>query len=243
VGVATGDEVPGCSDPVCCEAVCAEDDFCCDVEWDEDCATFGYNNNGNGARVLCPELCGASCPEGSVEWVDPPDGVVDARQPFSPADASRPAGIETITVRAPLGADRVECWDLCETESAQSPNHVADVEDNPDGTLTILLARPITPGAVTTLTYRGSRATASFAFHPGNPNGDAQANRSDVTALLDTLTGAGALPWGVYSADADRSGASGPADLLRVIDLLAGSDPFTNAWNDSCRPSAEGICP
>ena len=29
---------PGCSNPACCEAICAIDPFCCDVEWDSICA-------------------------------------------------------------------------------------------------------------------------------------------------------------------------------------------------------------
>ncbi len=30
--------VPGCLDHLCCEAVCADDSFCCDEEWDSNCA-------------------------------------------------------------------------------------------------------------------------------------------------------------------------------------------------------------
>ena len=29
---------PGCNDEACCNVVCHDDPFCCDVEWDEDCA-------------------------------------------------------------------------------------------------------------------------------------------------------------------------------------------------------------
>ena len=41
---------PGCDDPVCEEAVCFTDAFCCDVEWDQNCV--------NWALLFCPELCG-----------------------------------------------------------------------------------------------------------------------------------------------------------------------------------------
>lgn len=39
---ATGDcfsvgSTPGCEDPSCCESVCAADEFCCNIEWDELC--------------------------------------------------------------------------------------------------------------------------------------------------------------------------------------------------------------
>lgn len=36
---------PGCNDPVCCQAVCAADPFCCDTEWDSLCV--------NNAAELC----------------------------------------------------------------------------------------------------------------------------------------------------------------------------------------------
>jgi hypothetical protein len=48
---------PGCNDEACCEAVCAADVFCCDVEWDQICA--------DAAADLCGDLCeggGGPCP-------------------------------------------------------------------------------------------------------------------------------------------------------------------------------------
>lgn len=60
---ATGDcfsanGTPGCEDAACCGIVCAQDPYCCDVEWDSLCA--------DAAVVLCkfdpaPECPGASC--------------------------------------------------------------------------------------------------------------------------------------------------------------------------------------
>jgi hypothetical protein len=43
-GAANG--TPACSDLGCCKAVCAFDAFCCDVEWDDDCAEL--------AMQICP---------------------------------------------------------------------------------------------------------------------------------------------------------------------------------------------
>jgi len=43
-----GNGTPGCEDPVCCDAVCNIDPFCCDSQWDSICA-------GEAAK-LC-ELC------------------------------------------------------------------------------------------------------------------------------------------------------------------------------------------
>ncbi len=47
---------PGCSDPLCCAAICANDPFCCDVFWDQQCVD-----------QFCPECVGGadgpqSCP-------------------------------------------------------------------------------------------------------------------------------------------------------------------------------------
>ena len=36
---------PGCDNVSCCELVCAEDPFCCDTQWDDECETM--------ARTLC----------------------------------------------------------------------------------------------------------------------------------------------------------------------------------------------
>jgi hypothetical protein len=41
------DDTPGCDDEACCAAVCAIDDFCCEVEWDSVCVTEAF------------DLCGA----------------------------------------------------------------------------------------------------------------------------------------------------------------------------------------
>lgn len=40
---------PACDDATCCDAVCAQDDFCCDTQWDGLCAAM--------AQDLCPSLC------------------------------------------------------------------------------------------------------------------------------------------------------------------------------------------
>ncbi len=45
----------GCQDPICCQAVCTFDKFCCQGEWDTFCA--------QNAQVLCAGLCCSSDPE------------------------------------------------------------------------------------------------------------------------------------------------------------------------------------
>ncbi len=43
----------GCDDPSCCQAVCNNDPFCCEVKWDTFCV--------NGANQLCTPPCPGKC--------------------------------------------------------------------------------------------------------------------------------------------------------------------------------------
>ena len=49
---------PGCADEACCNVVCAQDSYCCDTAWDDECAGAADN--------LCEELCHPPlCPPGA----------------------------------------------------------------------------------------------------------------------------------------------------------------------------------
>jgi hypothetical protein len=52
---------PGCEDLECCEAVCAQDPFCCDVAWDSICAAEAQEKCGNDA---CPSPGNCFLPHG-----------------------------------------------------------------------------------------------------------------------------------------------------------------------------------
>ncbi len=240
----TDTDNPGCSDGLCCETVCACDPFCCEVEWDEFCGGLGNEGSGCGAEALCQVLCGTQCPGGDVIWLSPPDGVIDARQTHPPNDPKQLQGIGTLNVSAPLDAARSECWELCETANTGLENGIDRVTVNGDDTLTITLLRPITPGAVTTITYLGSGATASFIAHPGNVNRDGFSNAADITAMLDCVANAvaGAEACDEWQCDADHSDRCTPADVLRVIDIENGAAQH-HRWMGSQLPSAAGICP
>jgi hypothetical protein len=45
---------PACSDTFCCTLICAADSFCCDVQWDEKCATAAIEFCGT-----CADECGS----------------------------------------------------------------------------------------------------------------------------------------------------------------------------------------
>lgn len=229
---ATGDcclshDSVGCQRPDCCNLVCDIDVWCCTVDWDETC------------RDEARELCGFGCPAGGIEWVDPPHAVVDARQPHPPNDPGNLQGIDTILVQGPPSASRC-CWSLCETAEGDTPNFIVGAEESSPGEYTLLLGRPITPGAVTFISYSDG-ATAAFASHPSNVNGDPESGSSDILALIDALNGIVVPLWGMYSCDVDHSGECNPADILRVLDLLNGAATFS-VWNGTSRPMGSGPC-
>lgn len=246
VGVPLGTGEPGCSDPTCCEAVCTADSFCCEVEWDVNCATDGFNHNGNGAAVLCPDLCGTpSCPPGTVEFIDPPAGVIDARQPYPPLDPASPQGITALKVSGPSGVASASCWAVCESPGGGETNTVSGVTDNGDGTHTIHLARPISVGAATTLTYQaddGSFTRGVFVFHPGDVNGDGVTDVADVPKLIERVGGIAGAPPGVFAEDIDHSGALNPGDVLRLIDLFNGAGDY-DPWINTPAPLCGSCCP
>ncbi len=242
-----------CSDLECCQAVCDADSFCCEVAWDDNCATDGYLHNGNGAWDLCPTLC-STCPVMDLTWADPPNGVVDARQPHPPDNAETLQGIDTITLTGGLvdGLDphpTLDCWTLCETGDRElGVNDITSVEavvdENGLGTWTVTLARPITPGEITTVTYTdhaGAATAGMFIAHPANVDGDTQSSPSDILRLIDYINGAGTSPWGLYSEDIDHSGLLGPPDILRTIDLLNGAGQF-DSWLNVGLPTGS-TCP
>jgi hypothetical protein len=186
------------------------------------------------------------CPPGAVVFTDPLNNTVDARQPHG-VGATMPAqGIQVITVTAPANAEP-SCWSLCETANTGTPNAIQSVAVN-GTTYTITLARPITPSAVTRLTYtddNNATTTGTFVFHPGNVNANGFTNPQDILATIDCLNNVNPMincPWGVYSRDIDHSGAFGPPDILRVIDLLNGAGAY-DPWINTPLPTNPGICP
>ncbi len=233
---------PACADEACCNEVCSIDSFCCDVEWDDFCATTG-SVPGGGAEVACGDLCLPNCPAAMLDWMDPLDGTVDARWPHDLGDPAL-RGIDTIVVGGPLGADP-ECWTLCETLSKEVANEIASVVENA-GTYTITLSRPITPDAVTTITYTdgmGVATTAEFISHAGNANGDGIANADDVIDLGEAFAGLISLPWGLFSADIDNSGAFTPLDILFIVDVFNGVLDLSGPRIDTPIPTADPTCP
>ncbi len=230
-----------CTNEACCDAVCGCDSFCCETEWDASCASTGFGGNGCGADALCPILCG-SCPTGVVTFLDPPNPVTDARRPHTAQSTTPPLGIERLRVAAPAGADNVGCWRLCETAATSSPNGIAAIHNVGGGQYDVILARAITAGAVTKVTYLGTNTTIVLTSHPSNSNNDGLANGLDIVHLTDALNGFVALAFGLYSGDIDGSGMVTGADLLEAGGLLTGQGQYA-VWNGTSKPTTNVNCP
>ena len=199
------------------------------------------------AGSLKIDLRPISCPPGPVTFVDPPDGLIDARQPHPTADPNDLQGYDTFIVDAPAGAAQswAECWSFCDSDDG-TENDIANIVDNGDGSFTVTLASPISTGEVSTITYTDDLVTVHrgvFISHPANVNGDSQAAPADILSVIDCLNNVGP-PCEIYQCDADRSGICGPPDILRVIDLLNGAGAYDSWLNSSapvCDPS--NCCP
>lgn len=209
---------PGCEDKECCNAVCAQDPFCCDVAWDFSCA--------DAANEMCAVCQAQDCPGSFISAV-PIDGTVDARQPFPPSGGQIQGigtPVESITIMLTESGASASCFTICETDDGGLvDNAVVNVTDNNNGSYDIVLLRAITPNAATTISYNGS-VVATYHYHPANVNADSTAGAGDVLFLVDVINGVQSAPYGLYSADVDRSGVIAAADVLRTVDLLNGVD-------------------
>ena len=191
------------------------------------------------------------CPDESVTFLVPPSGVVDARQPHPPGEPSQPQGMDEIRAEAPLGCDvetatgEPKCWSICETGSPAVDISITGVErdfSKATPTFIVELNRPVTPGEAATLIYTdyaGGTTSMAIIAHPANVDGNGFSDGDDLTQLIAILNGP--PPADLYSVDIDRSGQLGPADLLRLIDLLNGAATFRQ-WDGVPKPTAPVDC-
>ncbi len=203
-----------------------------------------------GPNTTCsPAACHpGACLAGTMLDAVPPADLVDARRPHPTDDASLSAreGIggaqEPITLALSRSGAADDCFDVCETaiDPDFGANLVAGVVEEPAGHYRLTLARPLTAGAVTRILYEGG-SSALYTFHPGNANGDDVADAQDVLQLVEYLNGSTVAPYGPFSTDIDHSGASNPADVAAIIDVLNGAG-LLGAWNSAPRP-INSTCP
>ncbi len=183
--------------------------------------------------VTVGEVVEPMCPAGAVTFVDPPSGVVDARQPHPTDDPNDLLGIDTLVVEAPEGAAE-SCWSLCENGTGGLGDNAIDSVVADGTTYTISLVRPITAGELTTVIYTDDTmadTVGSFVSHPANVNADNVSAPLDIIELVDILNGVADPAFGDFSSDIDHSGTTAPLDILALIDLLNGADA-QEVWNN-----------
>lgn len=161
-----------------------------------------------------------------VDASNPDTCSIDAGAP-SNADGSGSFGADSIVLNFSCAtAGTVEANDIT-IEGGAAPS--IDGGTNVGMTLELDLSGPIATGVYTCFAFNSDQTCVGYL--PGDVDGSGTSDGGDVLAMTTALTN-GTAP------DIDRSGDTGPEDLLRVIDLLNGGGAFA-AWHGE----SLGNCP
>jgi hypothetical protein len=159
---------------------------------------------------------------------DPPDGTIDARQPFEP-DGAGPDGWRSIELIFSGPVSCVSPFDLrvTQTGGTQPAPLILELLETGADRVRLTLNRTIEPKARTRITHLPGNSAVEIAWLPGDVNADGTTDTDDLLDLIDALSGGPQRP--VWSTDIDRSDVPAPADVLREVDLLVGGgnyEPF-----------------
>ncbi len=185
----------------------------------------------------------SNCPAAALVDIRPESGIVDARQPSPHQDDSLAArtGIgssdEPIQVNLGVTGAAGPCFTLCETmpDVDLGENEVLSAVEEPEGVYTVVLARPITSGAVSVLSYDGA-AIATYVSHPGNSDAGPKCDGDDVEFLGKVLIDGDDAPYEEYSYDMNHNGAGDLGDVLAAINLINGAEEYAE-WGGSDLPT------
>lgn len=164
-----------------------------------------------------------------IPWIissSPPDGAIDARQPFEP-DGWDEAGWQWVDLTFDGDISELTKADFRVTQEGEVGGALSVVGLVPlqEDVARVVLNRKISVRAWTTITHLGSGGSVRLGYLPGDVNGDGTSAHADILALIDAINGTiGPLP--IWSTDIDRSERTAPADILREIDLLNGADSY-----------------
>jgi hypothetical protein len=165
----------------------------------------------------------------TITAADPPDGAIDARQPFAP-DGSNPAGWNSVDLS--YNGDTcllsVTSFAVSQQGGVIAPPAVALLTPLGPRSVRLALTDFIEPGARTIIFDTSAGLQVSLASLPGDVDADGIVSLLDVTRLIDGLNGVG-NPLPAWASDLDRSGLFSVLDLLRLTDLLNGAD-FYDVW-------------
>jgi len=219
---------------------CCRGGNCGDFRTEQEC--IATNGTWTALGVKCfqnPCAQPPDCGDGATfDWAnaEPPDFVVDAREPRDVNNGTTLKGINTIVVELLTGdasTNVAECWGICESAVEGAANSITNV-NNAAGTYTITLGRRITPGAITTVTYTpttGAPSTGTFISLPADSDASETSEIADLDEHIQCCLNQACTPFfGEYSCDLNHSTDVTSEDTLRLLDLLSGSGSFLTAW-------------
>ncbi len=162
---------------------------------------------------------------------DPPDGAIDARQPFE-IDHSDAAGWQSVEMTFSACASTISKSQFAITQRGVGSTPIVErVDVIDDTTIAVVLSAPISVGAWTTITHTLSQTGTTLGYLPADVDGDGTSATRDLIALIDAVSNNdGSLP--PWSIDIDRSQEADLGDIVRLIDLLTGTgeyDPYMSA--------------
>ena len=208
---------------------------------------FVASDYGGGSLVEAViddfQLRALSCAQPHLVASDPADGWIDARQPIDPHTLA-PQGWSTVVLTFDEPASTLSTADFVVTETCDAgacdgvPPLATDFFAlGAEGLL--VLDRPIDPRAWTRIAMATGRPDdrVRLGFLPGDASASGATNTTDILYLIDhvnVVLGGGTVD--AHRSDIDRSGTVSLADILRLIDLINGSDPF-DAYLGATLPS------
>lgn len=206
----------------------------CTIESQAACLLTGGTHEGTG--VACdPNPCDP------LRIVDslPDDCTIFARQPTEP-DGSGPIlfNFSLLTFNGDATGIPESDFEISVLPEPSVPPPDLDSIIRNGNTLTFVFHRTIPVGKWLCITHLPSGTGMCMGYLPGDVNGDTVSSVEDALKLMDCLSSGQEGPEFQCYCDIDGSQACGPADLLRLIDLLNGAGVY-DPWLDF----SIGACP
>ncbi len=190
----------------------------------DDLGDAGFDELFGYGRINAYAALSSITPSLMIESSIPPDGAIDARQPYNP-DGTDPAGWDSIDITFDGATAGMTAADFTITvdPAGTTPSITAVTTDGDTVTLDFNMVIP--DGAWTTIRHNDSNMTVRLGNLPGDVDADGTTDAADLQDLIDWLDGSGG-PYDEWSTDINRSGSDSPEDILRLIDLLNGAHEY-----------------
>ncbi len=179
---------------------------------------FGGIQRGEGMAAEFPPFV----PPASIAESNPPHCATDARihhrlgNPALRFESWDSIDIRMTDLSGSLAAADFRVFTLS-VDPVPQPG-IVDVAPLGNDRFRVQLDRSIPLGTWTCVRHEPSQTHACLGYVPGDVNSDARVRSTDVTAIVNCLTGTIACP--LWKCDVDRSGQCNARDILTVIDLL-----------------------